>query len=320
MAQLSRDRSEMNARIVYWGIPGAGKSQNLQTIHAKLRASNRGKLSHVPTRIDPGVSYEILPIQLGEVRGVKTRLQLIAVPGAPEQAPTRKQLLDRIDGVVVVIDSQAERAEENLASFEELRESLAAYGTALEDVPIVIQYNKRDLSDSFAIEELHRRLGVRGAAVFESVATDGTAILQTLTTISKSVVRMLREQDPEPIPESAPVATAQPRATAPVAPITPIEQAILAEAREPEEAQAAEVAVLESQTLLDQPWDAVAAEAAKGDGARIGADMKIVSVGTARPAGERAVRLPLVLGNEDGETVTLAITIQIDPLLDGGST
>ncbi len=189
-----RAHLEVNARIVYWGIEGAGKRTNLRVIHAKLRPDHRGELRELPTRLDPSVHYAMLPIELGEVSGVRTRIQVLTAPAGPEQAPTRKQLLDRVDGIVFVADARRERLSENLASFDELRAALAAYGRSPEQVPLVIQYNKRDLSDSYALEELHRKLALRGVAAFEAVARDGSAVLQTLTTISKRVIRQRREE------------------------------------------------------------------------------------------------------------------------------
>jgi len=186
--------TEVNARIVYWGPWGGGKTANLHTVHAKLRPDHRGELQRVPTPIDPTVTFERLPIELGQIAGVRTRFQIVAVPGAPDQAPTRKQLLDRVDGVVFVADAQPDRIEDNAASFEELGATLADYGRRLSDVPLVVQYNKRDLTDAYALERLHKRLGARGAAAFEAVATEGTGVLQTLTTLSKRVIRTLRER------------------------------------------------------------------------------------------------------------------------------
>src|SRR5215469_10831799 len=197
MAEPAASQPNVNARIVYWGAPGSGKTANLRMIHAKLRADHRGELREVPTRLDPSVSYEMMPIELGEIAGVRTRIQIIAVPGGPEQAPTRKQLLDKVDAVVFVVDAQRDRIDANVACFEELRRTLAAYGRALESVPMVIQYNKRDLADPFALEELHRKLDIRGAGAFEAVATEGTGVLQTLTTVSKRVIRARREQAAE---------------------------------------------------------------------------------------------------------------------------
>ncbi|MEN8181726.1 MAG: ADP-ribosylation factor-like protein, partial [Myxococcota bacterium] len=200
MAERNEDRGEVNARILYWGVEGAGKTRCIQVIAERLRADHRGRLRALPTGLDPSATYDLLPIELGQVGGLRTRIQIIGVPGAPEHAPTRKQLLDGVDGVVFVIDAQRERIDENLASLDELRASLAAYGRPLSEVPLVIQYNKRDLSDPFTLEELHRKLDMRGVATFESVATDGSAVLQALTTASKAVVRQLRAREDVPSP------------------------------------------------------------------------------------------------------------------------
>jgi signal recognition particle receptor subunit beta len=207
--------AEVNARIVYWGVHGAGKRTNLRVIHAKLRPDHRGELREMPTRLDPTTSYALLPIELGEVGGVRTRIQVLTAPAGAEQAPTRKQLLDRADGVVFVADAQRERLGENLACFEELRAALQAYGRPLEQVPLVIQYNKRDLSDPYVLEELHRKLGMRGVAAFEAVAREGTAVLQTLTTISKRVIRHRRETSAQQgfEPSAEPPAPAPPLGT-----------------------------------------------------------------------------------------------------------
>jgi signal recognition particle receptor subunit beta len=194
MAKASRDRAEVNARVVYWGVEGSGKRANLNTVFAKLRADHRGELRSEPTPLDPSVAYQVLPIELGEIAGVRTRIEMVAAPGGTEQAPTRKQLLDQVDGLVLVIDSQGEKLDENVESFKELRQTLASYGRSLEEVPLVVQYNKRDLADPYAVEELHRKLDLRGAAVFEAVATEGTGVLETLSTISKRVIRSLRDQ------------------------------------------------------------------------------------------------------------------------------
>ncbi|RIL06037.1 MAG: hypothetical protein DCC71_08095, partial [Proteobacteria bacterium] len=195
MSEADADRREVNARIVYWGVDGAGKASNLRSIHGKLRPDHRGRLEAVPTVLDPSVCWHRLPIELGEIAGVRTRIQIVAVPGGPEQAPTRKHLLDRVDGVVFVVDARRERIDENVAAFEELRTALGAYGRSLEQVPLVVQYNHHDESDPFVLEELHRKLDVRGAAAFEARASDGTGVLPTLTTISKRVVRQLRENE-----------------------------------------------------------------------------------------------------------------------------
>jgi hypothetical protein len=327
----------VDARIVYWGSAGAGVSQSLRAIRGKLRGG--GELREVPTRLDPTVCYELLPISLGKVGGVPTELQVIAVPSAPEQATTRKQLLDRVDGLVFVADASPERVEENVAAMEELRASLAAYGRDTGNLPIVIQYNKRDLSDPYAIEELHRRLGIADAAVFEAVATEATGVLQALTTVTKQVIRLRRDRVARaPAAETAAIAEptapamaepeeAPPRELAPTPELTPepempgpsdsalLESAILAEGEDGGQAGAAEQTVRAAEALFDRPYDELAEEVKQEGGARIGPDFQIVSVGDATCSGPRSVRVKLVLGNPEGESVSLALGISLDPLL-----
>ncbi len=272
------------------------------------------------------MEYETLPIELGEIRGLRTRIEMIAVPGGSGQAPTRKQLLDEIDGVVMVVDSRRECSDGNADSLNELREMLRDYGRSLEDVPLVLQYNKRDLSDPYAIEELHRRLNVPGAAVFESVATDGTGVLQTLSTLSKHVIRELGGQTLEvqgAESDAAPTSgdTAQVDSTtettgAEPTPSSRMEEALLTGEEHPE-SDAIEELAREAEEAFDASWDDVIVEAEPSEGATLGAEFSIASVGEATRSGERGVRIPLVVADKRGERTTLVLTIQLDPLLEG---
>jgi len=340
MAEDNAEGAVVNARIVFWGIKGSGKTANLQAIFAKLRPDHRGELCEVPTPFDPTVSYEELPIELGEIAGVRTQIFLVAVPSGPEQAATRKHILDEVDGIVLVLDSQRERIDENVACVQELRKFLADYGRTLEETPLVVQYNKRDLVDPYVLEELHRKLDLGATAVFETVATEKTGVLQTLSTISKRVIRTLRErgveEKPEPVEVEAPTVIERPAMDAAVgeasadlaaAPAEPtaaladpssserMQDAILQEAEHPERS-AIDEAATRAETLLDTSWEQVAGEIERSAGIRVGPDLSIVSVGQATRSGERAVRVPLVLGDGDGNTSTLVLTIQLDPLMD----
>jgi signal recognition particle receptor subunit beta len=316
MPKANLDGGEVNARIVYWGPEGSGKSTNLHSAFAKLRPDHRGEIKQLPTRIDPTVGYEVLPITLGEIAGVRTQLELVAVPGGLEQTPTRKQLLDQVAGVVLVMDSRAECAEANLASLRELRQDLAAYGRSLEALPLVVQYNKRDLADPYAIEDLHRRLGLGNLPVFEAVATQGTGVLQTLSTISKRVIRSLREQE-TPLAPPAARALPEPAPPTPPTPTERMEQALLAETELPE-ASAEAVLARGTDELLAPSWDDPAGEIERSSGARIGPDLTIVSVGEAVRTGDRELRLPLVLGDADGRTSTVVLTLRLDSLQEPG--
>ena len=344
MAKMNSDETAVNARILYWGIDGAGKTANLQSIHRKLRADHRGEIQREATVIDPAVEYESLAIELGEVGGLKTRIQMIAVPGGADQAPTRKQLLDQVDGIVMVVDSREERIEENASSLSELCEMLLDYGRQIEDVPLVLQYTKRDLSDPYAIEVLHRKLGMNGVAVFEAVATENSGVLQTLSTLSKHVIRSLRGQQfsaqaeatpepgdslsdlqaqPEPIqadeiePVTELMQTAYPEETAPeVSAATRMEDAILSEEEHPE-ANALDDLAASAQTALEIPWGELEDEGEPSAAVQLNSDFSIASVGEATRSGERGVRIPLVVSDKSGRTSNLVLTIQLDPEADG---
>jgi signal recognition particle receptor subunit beta len=309
----------VNARIVYWGIEGAGKRTSLAGVYRKLRPDHRGEMREVPTRFDPSVSYTVLPIELGDVGGLRTRIELVAVPGAPEHAPTRKQLLDQVDGIVLVVDCQRERAEENLTGLEELAKALEDYARSIDEIPLVVQYNKRDLADAYSAEELHRRLGLAGATVFEAVATEGTGLLQALSTISKKVIRVLREESlsaarrtplaPEPGPEPEPIARPLP------SPQEAMEEAILAESDHPDHAEIETESHAAASALSDESWLHAPDALAPSAGVRIGPSLSIVSVGEATRADERSVKIPLVLGDDEGGTSTVVLTVRIDPLI-----
>lgn len=324
MAKVSGGGQEVNARIVYWGIEGAGKRTSLEGVYRKLRPDHRGEMREVPTRFDPSVSYTVLPIELGDLGGLRTRIELVAVPGAPEHAPTRKQLLDQVDGVVFVVDCRRERAEENLTSLEELSKALEDYARSIDEIPLVVQYNKRDLADAYGAEELHRRLGLAGATVFEAVATEGTGLLQALSTISKKVIRALRGESlgsrapRAPEPAAAPVR--EQKLVPPVreigSPQHVMEEAILAEPDHPEQLAIDAESQAAASALSDSPWESDEPDAlAVPPAARLGSSLTIVSVGVAVRADDRSVRIPLVLGDDEGGTSSVVLTVRIDPLV-----
>jgi len=346
MAKLSPDDALVNARIVYWGAEGSGKSENFRTIYRGLRSDLRGSLKSVPTRIDPTVEYEVLPIELGDVGGFRTAIEMVAVPGAADHAPTRKQLLDEVDGIVLVVDSQADRIADNEASLQELRGALSDYGRSLEQIPLVIQYNKRDLSDPYTLDDLHRRLQVRGAAVFETVATDASGVLKTLSTLSKRVVRTLRDRKFDVSGDTAPIDPAKAEASEPAEVSDEpgetrdhadlMEDAILSEATHPESDAITDLAE-QTEDLLDESWgipsddsDVELGEFDESDGLaslegvssrppQLGPELSIESVGEATRDGERGVRVPIVVADKQGHSATLVLTISLDMLAEDGA-
>ena len=336
--------SVVNARILIWGIAGCGKSTTLQTIHDKLRSDLRGEIELKPTRLDPTVSYESLAIRLGEIGGVGTEIEIDAAPSAPEDAMTRKQLLDEVDGIILSMDCSEECIGLNIESVDELRASLAAYGQRLDSLPLVIQYNKRDLADPFAIEDLHRQIGMPEATVFETIATTGHGILAVLTTISKNVVRARRgEANASAATESAelpnkneetlsPILDAEPAAPELVLDEGPVfsstasadsshdllEAAILAEGDEVGDGSLDEALNFEMTSETQPDWDAVTADALKPDGA-VGGALRIVSAGQASVEVDGGLRLPLVLGDESGQTRSVVLSLRIDELAGNGT-
>ena len=316
------------ARIVLWGIEGSGKSTTLRTIHARLRPESRGELIRTPSRLDPTVVSESISISLGELGGKPMQIELVAVPGAADQSMTRKQLLDQVDGVVLVLDCSPDRIQANAAAIDELKSSLADYGQRLEAFPIVLQYNKRDVADPFAIEALHRQIGLREAAVFETIATTGHGVLPTLTTISKHVVRLRRDTaQPSGASAAAPSATATHKQAVPAPRAHEIlEAGILAEAasngREPAASldldRSFEQNFDRTRAHTTQPdWNAVQQELDKPD-SELGQALRIVSVGQAAVDATGSLRLPLVLGDETGQTRSLVLSLRLEALVGGG--
>ena len=218
MGELNRDSGEIHAKIVYWGASGSGRTANLQLIHRKLKKDHRGELTVHKTQSTPVASYDFLPVELGTVRGLKTSIHLHTTPGDDAHEDERLGILDGVDGVVLVADLRPERHEATLASLEELTASLASYDRTLEDVVFVVQYNHRDEADENALDELHRKLGAHAASQIETIASEGTGVLQCLTAISKLILARIRERPEEEMvaakAEKKPVRAA-PKPTAP---------------------------------------------------------------------------------------------------------
>jgi signal recognition particle receptor subunit beta len=199
MALLSYSNREVNAKIVYYGPGLSGKTTNIDCIYKKMKPEQKGKLVSLATQTDRTLFFDFLPIDLGEVKGFKTRFHLYTVPGQVFYDSTRKMVLKGTDGVVFVADSQRQMMDANIESLKNLEENLNAYGKTLAKIPHVIQFNKRDLSNAIPLEEMYKKLNRYNAPFFEAVATEGKGVLETLTAAAKMVLRNLREQ-PEQIP------------------------------------------------------------------------------------------------------------------------
>ena len=182
---------ELTAKVVYYGPGLCGKTTNLQWIHEKLPIKNKGKMLSLATETDRTLFFDFLPIEIGTIRGMKTRIQLYTVPGQVFYNATRRMVLKGADAVVFVCDSQEPTFEGNIESFENLRQNLIANEIDPDETPVVLQYNKRDLSNALPIEILNERLNKRGYPWFEAVAVKGIGVEETLKAVTKLVFRSL---------------------------------------------------------------------------------------------------------------------------------
>ncbi len=193
MSFVNYVNKEINAKIVYYGPGLSGKTTNIVYIHKKLKPESRGKLISLATQTDRTLFFDFLPINMGEISGFQIRFHLYTVPGQIFYNTTRKMVLKGVDGIVFVADSQKQMLEDNLESLNNLEENLKEYGKSLKDIPLVIQYNKRDLNDAMDLETLHMHLNRLKAPFFEAVATEGKGVLETLTAICRLVMKKIKE-------------------------------------------------------------------------------------------------------------------------------
>ena len=183
---------EINCKIVYYGPGLGGKTTNIKFVYEKTNPNAKGKLISLATETDRTLFFDFLPVDLGEVRGFKTRFHLYTVPGQVYYNASRKLILKGVDGVVMVADSQVERMEANLESLDNLRINLGEQGYDLAKVPYVVQYNKRDLPNAAPLDEMRRLLNPMGVPDFEASATVGTGVFETLKAVAKGVLNDLR--------------------------------------------------------------------------------------------------------------------------------
>ncbi len=186
---------QMAAKIVYYGPGLCGKTSNLSYIYAKTSPTSRGEMVSLETESDRTLFFDLLPIEVGTIGGFKTRLQLYTVPGQVFYNTTRKLVLKGVDGLVFVADSQRPMREANIESFQSLLDNLKELGLELSDQPLVLQYNKRDLKNILAIEELNADLNPNGSLpYFESSAINGEGVFETLKEITKLTLKKLRKR------------------------------------------------------------------------------------------------------------------------------
>ncbi len=191
MSLINYASREINCKIVYYGTGLGGKTTNLEHVYSKVNPDAKGKMISLATETERTLFFDFLPIDLGEVKGFKTRFHLYTVPGQVYYNASRKLILKGVDGVIFVADSQAERMEANIEALHNLYENLESYGYDLTNIPFAMQYNKRDLPNAMAMDELRAQLNPMGVPDFEGIAIHGQGVFETLGSVSKMVVQSL---------------------------------------------------------------------------------------------------------------------------------
>jgi len=236
MVFLNYTAMQMTAKIVYYGPGLCGKTTNLTWIHAKTAPRSRGEMVSLETDSDRTLFFDLLPLDVGVIGGLKVRLQLYTVPGQVFYNATRRLVLKGVDGVVFVADSQAPAAEPNEESLANLRQNLEELGLDPRSVPVVFQYNKRDLRNILPVPELQKSLNTASAPFFEAAAIHGVGVFETLKEISRLSLDAIRSKIVEekrtgvagvkvrsrkPAPESAAAASTAAASAGPAAPSVP---------------------------------------------------------------------------------------------------
>ena len=184
---------EINCKIVYYGPGLGGKTTNLQYVYQITSPENKGKMISLATETERTLFFDFLPIDLGQIRGFRTRFHLYTVPGQVFYDSSRKLILKGVDGVVFVADSQEERMDANLESVSNLAQNLKEHGFDINKIPYVLQLNKRDMPNALPVEELKQQLLIKGEPVIEAVAPQGIGVLTTLKAVARQVLVELRK-------------------------------------------------------------------------------------------------------------------------------
>ena len=184
---------EINCKLVYYGPGLGGKTTNIKFVYEKTNPTSKGKLISLATETDRTLFFDFLPLDLGEIRGFRTRFHLYTVPGQVFYDASRKLILKGTDGVVFVADSQAARMDANLESLKNLELNLKEQGYDLRTMPYALQFNKRDLPTAMPFEDMKKSLHYKGEPIFEAIANQGTGVFETLKMIAKMVLMDLRK-------------------------------------------------------------------------------------------------------------------------------
>ena len=192
MPIINFGKKEILCKLVYYGPGFGGKTTNLEWLHHALDPDMRGDLLNLATETERTIFFDLMPVDLGKIQGFDVRFQLYTVPGQPQYVNSRRSILSGVDGLVFVADSSPTRWSANLESMEDLVANLAEYELSLEELPWVMQYNKRDMDGALAVEELDRELNKIGVPRHEAVAVEGKGVSDTLRSLSQVVMETFK--------------------------------------------------------------------------------------------------------------------------------
>ncbi|WP_413943613.1 GTP-binding protein [Bdellovibrio sp. HCB-162] len=192
MSFINYNAKEIHCKVVYYGPSLGGKTTNIQWVYQKTAEDQKSKLVALNTDIERTLFFDFLPLNVGDIRGFKTRFHLYTVPGQVVYDASRKLILKGLDGVIFVADSQIERMDENLESLRNLEKNLEQQGYDIREIPLIMQYNKRDLPNVASLAELRSALNPYNAPEIEGCASEGKGVFESLKTVSKSIINVLK--------------------------------------------------------------------------------------------------------------------------------
>lgn len=193
MSYFNHNAKEIHCKIVYYGPSLSGKTTNIQWVYNNTASEQKSKLVTLDTEVERTIFFDFLPLNVGEIAGYKTRFHLYSVPGQVVFDASRRLILKGLDGVIFVADSQLERLDENLESLRNLEGHIKDQGFDLKDIPMVIQYNKRDLPNAAPLPKLREFLNPWGFVDFEAVASEGKGVMESLKYVSKAIIQLLKQ-------------------------------------------------------------------------------------------------------------------------------
>jgi signal recognition particle receptor subunit beta len=192
MSFINYNAKEIHCKVVYYGPSLGGKTTNIQWVYQKTAEDQKSKLIALNTDIERTLFFDFLPLNVGDIRGFKTRFHLYTVPGQVVYDASRKLILKGLDGVIFVADSQVERMDENLESLRNLEKNLEQQGYDIREIPLIMQYNKRDLPNVASLSEMRSALNPYNATEIEGCASEGKGVFESLKTVSKSIINVLK--------------------------------------------------------------------------------------------------------------------------------